>query len=68
MTIDQTYTRDQAMERLGIKSTNAFKHFVKKYSDAFVIVNHVSYKFPRYNKAAIDRFAQIRDSLKNNFH
>src|SRR5690349_8415751 len=47
-------TRDQAMERLGIKSRNAFKHLAKKYPDYFVLVQEMSTRFPRYNKVAVD--------------
>jgi hypothetical protein len=66
--MNETYTRDQVMERLGIKSRNAFKHLAKKYSEYFVLVQQGSTRFPRYNKAAVDRFAEIRASLKDQFH
>ena len=64
MTMNETYTRDQAMTRLGIKSRNAFKYLVEKYPEPFVLVTQGSSKFPRYDKAAIDRFAELRNSLK----
>lgn len=62
--MNETYTRDQAMTRLGIKSLNAFKFLTKKYPEPFVLVTQGSSKFPRYDKAAIDRFAELRNSLK----
>ena len=67
MTMNETYTRNQVMERLGIKSTNAFKHLVRKYPDSFVLIQGVS-RFPRYDKAAVDRFAKRQDSLKDPIH
>jgi hypothetical protein len=68
MTMNETYTRDQAMERLGIKSRNAFKQLAAKYPESFIIVDLRAGKYPRYNKAAIDRFAEVRDALKNQIH
>lgn len=65
MTMNATYTRNQAMERLGLKSMNAFKHLAKRYPEVFVLVKHVSSKFPRYDKDALDGFARMRDSLKD---
>ena len=67
MTMNATYTRDQAMERLGIKSRNAFKHLAKKYPQSFVLVQGSS-KFPRYDKDMLDSFAKKRDSLKDQLH
>ena len=66
--MNETYTRNQAMERLMIKSTNAFKHLAKKYPEAFVLVKQGSSKFPRYDKAALDDFASRRDLLKDQFY
>ena len=66
--MNATYTRNQAMERLGIKSRNAFKHLAKKYPEVFGLVKQVSSKFPRYDKDVLDRFANTRDSLKDRLH
>jgi hypothetical protein len=66
--MNETYTRDQAMARLGIKSRNAFKQLASKYPESFVIVKEESSKFPRYDKAAIDRFAELRDALRARIH
>jgi len=68
MIMNQFYTRKQAMERLGIRSTNAFTHLVKKYSEAFVIIKQVTSKHARYDKTELDRFAQLRDLLKDINH
>ena len=68
MTVNRTYTRDQAMERLGIKSTNAFKHLAKKYPESFVLVKLEISRFQRYDKDVLDRFAQIWDSHKDQLH
>jgi hypothetical protein len=61
--MNETYTRDQAMTWLGIKSRTAFKYLVEKYPEPFVLVTQGSSKSPRYDKAAIDRFAELRASL-----
>jgi hypothetical protein len=68
MTMDETYTRKQAMELLGIKSLNAFKNLEKKYPEYFVIMKQDPYKFVRYHKATLDRFEKIRDSLKERLY
>jgi hypothetical protein len=64
MTMNQTYTRKQAMERLGVRSTNAFTQLSKKYPDAFVIIQQSTIKHPRYDKAALDRFIKKLDALR----
>lgn len=64
MTMNETDTRDQAMARLGIKSRNAFKQLANKEPESFVLVTQGMPKFPRYDKAAIDRFAELRDALR----
>ena len=66
--MNATYTHNQAMERLGIKSRNAFKHLAKKHPESFVVVKQGSSKFPRYDKDALERLARIRDSLKDQLH
>jgi hypothetical protein len=66
--MNETYTRDQAMQRLGIKSGNAFKQVAGKYPEHFVLVTQGSSKFARYDKAAIDRFAELRDALRARVH
>jgi hypothetical protein len=60
------YTREQAMELLGMKSTNAFLQLARKYPDAFVNVNHTrpGMKNPWYEKATLDQFAEMREYFK----
>ena len=64
--MSETYTRKQAMERLGIWSTNSFLFLQRKYPDAFVIVNQglAADKHPLYDKDTIDNFARRRDYFK----
>lgn len=63
--MSETYTRKQAMERLGIWSTNSFFFLQRKYPEAFVIVNRgAADKNPLYDKATIDNFAKRREYFK----
>ena len=64
--MSETYTRRQAMDRLGIWSTNSFLFLQRKYPEAFVIVNHgvATDKNPLYDKATIDSFAKRREYFK----
>jgi hypothetical protein len=64
--MNEYYTREQAMERLGIRSTNAFLQLVRKYPDAFVNVNETKHrnKNPWYDKATLDRFAALCEYFK----
>ena len=65
--MNQTYTREQAMERLGIKSMKAFRQFERKHTDMFVNVNLGVHRDtqPLYDKSALDKFADTRDKLLN---
>ena len=60
--MSETYTRKQAMERLGIWSTNSFLFLQRKYPEAFVIVNQgtAAEKNPLYDKVTLDNFAERR--------
>lgn len=64
--MNEYYTPKQAMELLGIRSTNAFRQLVRKYPDAFVNVNQTKNrtKNPWYDKATLDKFAQMREYFK----
>ena len=64
--MSETYTRKQAMERLGIWSTNSFIFLQRKYPEAFVIVNRgaAADKNPLYDKATIDNFAKRREYFR----
>ena len=63
--MNQTYTLEQAMERLGIKSVRAFRRFARKYPLVFRNVNPGVHRAlqPLYDKTAVDQFAQTRDEL-----
>jgi len=69
--MNETYTLKEAMERLGIKSANAFFQLERKYPDAFVVMQRGfskkdvhSRKDIQYHKAMIDRFAERRQYFK----
>ena len=60
-----TYTRLQAMERLGLKSANAFFQLARKYPDAFVIMKQgKGVDDIRYHKITLNRFAERRDYFR----
>ena len=65
MTINQGYTREQAMKRLGIKSMKQFRHFERRHAEMFVNVNLGVNRDsqPLYDKSALDKFANTRDTL-----
>jgi ferric iron reductase protein FhuF len=65
--MNEYYTPKEAMELLGMKSTNAFLQLVRKYPDAFVNVNQTKQrdKNPWYEKATLDKFAQMREYFKH---
>ena len=64
--MNEYYTRQQAMERLGIRSANAFLQLVRKYPEAFVNINpHIQKdKHPWYDKPTVDKFHQMREYFK----
>ena len=64
--MSETYTRKQAMERLGIWSTNSFLFLTRKYPEAFVNLNQGTDadKRPLYDKAKLDDFARKREYFK----
>ena len=64
--MDDNYSRKQAMERLGLSSINSFLFLVRKYPEAFVIVNQVAAgdRHARYDKATLDNFAKKREYFK----
>jgi hypothetical protein len=63
--MNEFYTRKQAMERLALRSSNAFHSLEKRYPEAFVILNQgtAAGKHPHYDKAALDKFAGQREYL-----
>ena len=56
------YSRQEAMERLHMLSTNAFLQLTRKYPEIFVNVNPGTnkVKHPWYDKATVDKFAKGR--------
>ena len=67
MTMNQSYTREQAMERLGIRSMKVFRQFERRYAAMFVNVNLGEFRDsqPLYDKSVLDKFANTRDKLLN---
>ena len=63
--MDKTYSREQAMERLGIKSVKEFRRFERRYAETFANVNLGVHRDtqPLYDKTALDQFADLRDQL-----
>ena len=59
-----TYSLQEAMDKLGYRSANSFFHFVRKYSDAFVIMKQGPGTQVHYHKATLDRFAERREHFK----
>lgn len=62
--MNDTYTRQQAMDRLGFKSANVFFQLERKYPDAFVVMKRGPGRDIRYHKATLDRFAERREYFK----
>ncbi|HSB02850.1 MAG TPA: hypothetical protein VLE49_19530 [Anaerolineales bacterium] len=62
--MQDTYTREQAMDRLGFRSANAFFQLERKYPDAFVIMKRGPGRDFRYDKATLDRFVERRAYFK----
>jgi hypothetical protein len=64
--MNEYYTREQAMELLRLKSTNAFLQLVRKYPDAFVNINRTKHrdKNPWYDKEILDNFHRWREYFK----
>ena len=60
------YSRQEAMERLHMLSTNAFLQLTRKYPEIFVNVNPGTnkVKHPWYDKATVDKFARTREYFK----
>lgn len=62
--MNDTYTRQQAMDRLGFKSANAFFQLERKHPDAFVVMKRGPGRDLQYHKATLDRFAERRESFE----
>ena len=63
--MDQPYTREQAMERLGIRSLSAFRRLERNYPKVFINVNLGVHRDTQrlYDKTALDKFANTREKL-----
>ena len=63
----EVYTRKEAMELLGMLSTNAFIQLARKHPEAFIVVDESMKKDkqPLYEKSALDRFAKVHNSSKH---
>ena len=59
-----TYTLPEAMDKLGYRSANSFFQFVRKYTEAFVIMKHGPGTQVHYHKATLDRFAERHEHFK----
>ena len=59
-----TYTRDEAMKLLELKSTNAFLRLERRYPEAFVVVNRAAHGKAQYDKSLFDRFIRWRKQFK----
>jgi len=61
-----TYTRREAEQALGIKSRSAFWHLRNHYPQAFIVVHQGTDRgnVTLYDKAAIDKFVEVRAYLK----
>jgi hypothetical protein len=66
----ETYTLKQAMDRLGIRSANAFFQLERKYPEAFVVIKRGSGKDAKsrtgleYDKTTLEKFAARREYFK----
>jgi hypothetical protein len=59
-----TYTLQEAMNKLGYRSANSFFQFVRKYSEAFIIMKQGPGTQVHDHKATLDRFAERRERFK----
>ena len=59
--MNNTYNREQAMDRLRLRSANVFFQLERKYPDAFVVMKRGPGGDIRYHKATLDRFAERRE-------
>ena len=62
--MNDTYTRKEAMELLGLKSLSALLRLERRYPEAFFVVKRGAYVHPRYDKTLLDRFVAWRERFK----
>jgi hypothetical protein len=64
----ETYTRQEAMKRLGLKTSSAFLRVEKRYHEAFIVVQGVAKGQVRYDRVLLDQFAGWRERFKMDNH
>lgn len=62
--MNDTYNREQAMDRLRLRSANVFFQLERKYPDAFVVMKRGLGRDIRYHKTTLDRFAERRECFE----
>jgi hypothetical protein len=64
--MNQTYTRKQATDKLGLTSRSTFNDLKAKYPHAFIVVRQGTDRGnpTLYDKQVLDKFAQIDEFLK----
>ena len=64
--MNETYTRKQATDKLGLTSRSAFDDLKAKYPRAFVIVSQSTHRgnSTLYDKQVLDKFAEIHKFWK----
>ena len=60
----ETYTRKEAMDRLGLSNMYEFVRLEKRYPEAFVVVIRDPRKAVEYDKTLLDQFANWRERFK----
>lgn len=56
----RTYSRQEAMDLLGLRSTNTLLMLARRYPAAFVVVTRTADGNVRYDKTLLDNFAEWR--------
>jgi hypothetical protein len=64
--MNQTYTRKQATDKLGLTSRSAFDDLKGQYPRAFVVVKQGTNRGnpTLYDKQVLDKFAEIHEFLQ----
>ena len=60
----ETYTRQEAVKRLGLQNMFELIRLEKSYPEAFVAVKRDRHKAVQYDKTVLDRFANWREHFK----
>ena len=62
--VKTTYNRQEAMELLGLRSTNTLLMLARRYPDAFVVMSRTADGHARYDKTLLDSFAEWRKRFR----